>query len=112
MSQQQLGYATPLPARDRLAWMRSKRFRRVAVGAVLAAVLYTGIYAVLSKCGRYEASSLKFDDVDWYQWAPAGFVHNYHRRLGLFYAFLPLYVADRACWHTDEDAWVAPVPTP
>jgi len=105
MSQQQLDYATPMPARIRFAWVRSKRFRQVALFIAVAGLCYIGTYALLSKFGRYEASSLKFDEVDWYQWAPAGFVHNYRRRDGLFYVFLPLYLADRAFWHTDDDAW-------
>ena len=105
MSQQQLGYATPRPARDRFRWATSKRFRRAALLVTTAGVCYTGTYAVLSEFGRYEASSMKFDEVDWYQWAPAGFVHNYQRRDSLCYMFLPLYLADRSFWHTDDAAW-------
>lgn len=94
----------------RWTWIESRQLRWVGFWIVVVGSSYVGLYVILSACGRYEASSLKFDQVDWYQWAPAGFVQDYRRRDVLFDVFLPLYLVDRCFWHTDNDAWLSRYP--
>ena len=96
MSSQTIDYATPSSRQKIFALLTSKSTRRTLTYVGLAAILYIASYIGLSVCGRFEPAVFGAYSVKEYAWLPAGFGKDHGHRSGLHYAFLPLYVADRA----------------
>jgi hypothetical protein len=71
---------------------------------------YVCSYAALSAWGTYEPAAIGLNGVKWYRWAPAGFVKDYRLRRGFYYAYMPLYLADRWLWHEDDEVYSGKYP--
>jgi hypothetical protein len=110
MSQQTLDYGRP-DARGRLRQLfQSRRFRRVSAYSLVLLIAYLGSYLCMSLYGSFEPEVIGLNGVKVYTWAPAGFVKNYKHRQALYYIYLPLWLADRAQWHRDGEAYGSKYP--
>src|SRR5689334_16035070 len=94
-----IDYAAPSQQRRALAIFESRRIRVVLSFLAAFTLCYVGSYVALSAYGTYEPAVIGINYVQWYNWAPAGFVKDYRRREALFNLYSPLYCIDRECWH-------------
>jgi hypothetical protein len=115
MSQGPLDYAPPLSRTEVLTARASRCFRRLLPYLAVVLSCYVVSYACLSSFGRFQPAVIgagqNGNSVKWYRWSPAGFHRGFHQRWALYYIYLPLYLADRAYWHRDDDALIKKYPT-
>ena len=106
-----IGYAEPTTGRrEKCLPLLMWPWRAVPYMAA-AAGMYAGSYVGLSAFSRYEPAYIGTNGMKWYEWLPAGFTHQCRPRIGLFYAYLPLYLTDRDLRHRDDYAGTGRYPT-
>ncbi len=88
-------------------WLRPRfSLRLLFVAFILIAIgmAYLGSYVSRSLQGRYEPAVIGLGGVEWYDWAPRGFVRDYEWDPSLVRIYYPLWQIDRRFWHRPEDA--------
>ena len=65
-------------------------------------VSYVGVYLSLSQSGTYMPFTYGANGIKDWTWTPRYFADDSGRsRIGMFYAFMPLYWLDSRYWHND-----------